>query len=620
MQIIRFYTATALIFCAFSSVYAAENTEWLSGEKDQVGTDNESKQYEGNGINDWHFRLNSDALAGRTPVSWRLQGGLWYSLVDRGHWYLPREKGWPWNTQLKAVQSGSTVDFYCEPLLAWPGDVFEITAVISQSETLTWQVMYSENAWRSGARWKGQGAFDRLGPTAEKPDGVRDWEIHIADEFAQNISRIDVILPYRPVGGRLTRTGCFDSWSTEKSIPGSHTAPLLYETDGKTCVIYINPVLACGGDEFIIRIVRSDGSWALWKTIGLGSEWENNGIWFGQDEYDRVGPFSIEGNGVRDWHLTVSSPKLSPPVRWMVRGAKSIWEHAASGTELYDPAHHALVADVKGSTADIFIEPQMERAGDVFYVTAVLSDGSTLNWGVTSTRQLRSMDVEWLGQDSKRTMVSDTLDGFSLAPWRVRVGHPALEKNTPWLWKIEGKGKTWEYSTDPLYDSSETRTADVVHNEGKADIYLEPLWARPGDTFSIQAFLADGRILQWTALADGAEWAGAAQWDTHCVENHVSHRQNDSDDYADWKITLEDSALIEQPIAIDITGMGWHWQWPDAGKLSPVHMTQGGETMYLYIAPVPGKSLTNEGTLTCKALFADGRLRVWKTVIPGPKK
>lgn len=610
-----------LLFTSLTSLHAAEKTEWLPSDKDYVGAEKENQLTRGNKINDWHFRLTSDSLAGRIPASWRLQGGQWYSLNDRGHWYLPKEKGWAWDTSLKAVQSGNTVDFYCDPLLAWPGDVFEITAIINQQETLTWQVMCSENAWRSGAEWKGQGAFDRIGPNEEKPDGVREWEIHIADEFAQNISRVDVILPYRPIGSRLTRSGSFDAWSTEKRIPGSHTAPLQYETDGKLCIVYINPVLACGGDEFIVRIVRTDGSWALWKVIGLGSEWENNGIWYGQDEYDKVSPYSAnEGNGVQDWHFKVSSPKLSTPVRWMVRGAKGVWEWAAPGSELYDAGHHTLAADVRGSSADVFIDPHMERAGDIFYVTAVLSDGSTLNWGVTSTRQLRSLDVQWRGQDSQQTMVSENLEGVSVAPWHVQVGHPTLEKQTPWLWRIKGKGETWEYSIDPLYDTGDAKTADVLCNTEGASLFLDPLWARPGDEFNIEAFLPDGRVIQWTAVANGSEWAGAAQWDTKNAENYISHTPKESDEQADWKLTVEDPALVEQPVMIDITGMGWHWRWPDAKKASPVYMTHGGETMDLFIAPVPGKSISNKGELTCKALFADGTLRVWKAVIPGPQK
>ena len=104
---------TIIMFLCTSSVcLAVEKAEWIQPGEDLVGTGSVAMP---NGINDWHIRITSDKLAGEAPASWRINGGLWWSLVDLGRWYAPYEEKMPWDVLTKVVRSGNQVDFYFEP-------------------------------------------------------------------------------------------------------------------------------------------------------------------------------------------------------------------------------------------------------------------------------------------------------------------------------------------------------------------------------------------------------------------------------------------------------------------------------------------------------------------------
>lgn len=618
------YTFLLILFFAQTQIVSGttqELVEWLPARYDYVGARDTAGRPQPNGINDWHIRLTSDTLAGRSPAAWRIQGGRWFTQGERGYWHRPHQSGWKWDTHIMTMASGRTVDFYFEPLLAWPGDVFEITAVFGQDDTLSWQVVCNDNYWRDGATWKGQGGHDRLGPRDAKPDGVREWEIHIEDPFIHSVARVDVFLPYLRMGGRIAGGQIFNAWSTTDRIQSADTGYLQYDQYSDALTVRINPVLASGGDTFIVRVVREDGTWALWKTIGLGDEWQAGGTWFGQSNEDRVSAFdATKGNGVNDWHFRVASPELSSPIRWMVRGAGHVWEWTTDGYTPYDPAHRAMAVSLSGGTADIYIDPVMERAGDTFYVTAVLSDGTMLNWGVISTHEMRSLDVAWHGQDTTALMPSSLVDGAMVAPWRIAVRETTLTDTEAWLWRVRGGGHTWEYARDAEEIEENARTLRVEQEEDAVQLFLDPVWARPGTEFNVEAFLADGRVIQWTAVADGAEWAGAAEWDTMSGADYVGHQaMSGPDDHPDWKLILRDDMLNDEPTQVSLHGLGWRWQWPHNEHTAPAHVIYMGTAMNVYIAPVPGSPAKAGDSVTCIALMPDGTLRVWKAVHPGPR-
>jgi len=601
-------------FTAALPAFAAERANWIPPSRDTVGT---GAVANANGIHDWHIRIISDRLNGITPAEWRIRGGLWYSLVDVGYWWAPFISGWAWpNTLINVVQAGNQFDLYFDPLLAWPGDVFEVTAVMGINKTFSWKVVSSGEGWLDGAKWLGQGRNDRLGPRQKLADGVRDWIISIDHPFLRDgAARVDVWLPYPPMGNRIRRAGCFDHWS---SAPDA--MPLHYDLSSSRIAIAINPVLACGGDEFIVRIVRPDGSFAHWMVVGLGSEWETGGEWFGQSEYDFVGMNESKPNGVRDWHLRVKSPRLSSPLRWMIRGAMTVWESTAPGCKRLDPASRVLLPQSAGDAMDIFLEPTTERAGDTFYVSAVLPDGSMLNWGVISLHQLRSDDVSWLGQvnESLSPIPAGTSTNF-LMPWCIAVNHPKLLQAEPYRWSVTRSGQKWQSPRTTKEELEQTLPLDVKLSDDGARLYLDPEFARPGTRYEVEALFPDGTLVQWTALANGAEWARAAEWLDGLNEDRVGHSTPAMPDRAnDWIIRISDP-LLRRPLAsLEVSTSTWRWRWPDTPGLSPIAAFPAGESYTLHLAPVPGKS-SSDDVLTIKALLHDGTLRYWQTLPPTAK-
>ncbi len=604
-------TLLSTILCS-----AKEIAQWIPPDKDMVGTGSFALA---NGINDWHIRITSDKLGGINPAGWRIRGGLWWSLVDIGKWYAPYDEAWSWNTLIKVVRSGNQTDLYFDPLLAWPGDIYTVTAVLGVDKKIEWKVLSNGEGWLSGAKWKGQSNLDQLGIKNKTGDGIRDWEINIENPFLESqISRVDVVLPYKPIGTRLVRSGCFDAWSTySKGIRGSHTSPLSFDLSSGKMKVYINPILACGGDELFIRAIKPDGNWALWKVIGTGSDWETGGKWFGQEENDYISEFNSEPNGINDWHLRVESDNLSSPVRWIVRGAKTTWESAGSGLKLTDPGNCALYAIDHGSSADLYIEPAMERAGDIFYVSAVLADGTMLNWGITSTHQLRSNEIEWLGQDEDKIAdISEKGITNKIAQWHIKVSHDKFNELQPYLWKISSNNKVWQTPEDVDLELRKTFPMSVEFEGRSASLFINPEWAKPGKQFDVEALFTDGTLVQWTTVADGAEWIQTGEWIDSAGADKAGHsKDGQSDGLPDWVIQISDNQSLDNLEKIEITGCGWRWNWPQSGSAYPIQVLPQGDSIILNIAPVPSKSSKNN-LLTIKAITESGKLKFWKVIQP----
>ncbi len=602
------------------SICAGESAVWIPPGEDLVGT---GKVENSNGINDWQIRIESDRLSAVKPAAWRVSGGLWYSMVDTGQWRAPYDDAFNWGSPvLKVKESGKTVELFFDPLWAWPGDIFKVEAILDVKNVLTWNIISNGEGWEPGGVWLGQGRNDTLGRKEKEPDGIRDWKIEIESPFLVNSpKRVDVWVPYKPIGSRLTRAGCFDEWSTEKTVQRRKAMPAAFNWSPEKMTVFINPILACGGDEFIVRAVMSDGSWALYKIIGMGSNWQPGGKWFGQDDQDFVGVHSKKPNGVFDWHLQVESPDLRTPVRWMVKGAKAVYEYAAEGLKPLEAGNHPLYASGSGTKADLFFEPVMERAGDIFYVSAVLPDGTLLNWGVTSTRQLRSKEVKWLGQvmEVKKDMVFGKGTN-SVNQWGIEVKHENLKTSKPFLWKIKNKSVTWQTPRETDEEIKKTKAMLAENFDNTTFLYIDPSFVKPGTPFDIQTFFNDGAIVQWTALADGKEWSRAGRWLETDGSDYVGHSLKDgSDGIPDWIISVQDYLLYEEPVLIEITGLGWQWQWPPNNNTSPIHADFSSNSAKLYIAPAPsGKKGRN--VLTIKDLFPSGDLRFWKAIKPAAKE
>jgi hypothetical protein len=260
----------------------------------------------------------------------------------------------------------------------------------------------------------------------------------------------------------------------------------------------------------------------------------------------------------------------------------------------------------------------MERAGDVFYVSAVLSDGTMLNWGVTSSRQLRSRDVTWYGQDPQAPLlVADASGTNVINQWRIVVRHPKLLDEQPYLWRVSSDKTTWREPRETDQQLQETKPMQVEVSSGAAELHFLPEWARPGDQFDVQALFNDGTLVQWTALADGAEWARAGEWNNGGAD-YIGHaRDGRPDGRPDWMIRISDPALGESLAAIDVSGEGWHWRWPQAGKASPAFVKLGGNAAAIYIAPVPGRDAPAK-PLTVRALTTYGTVRYWMALAPEP--
>lgn len=611
MKAFTFIAVTLVAATLHLGALAVERAEWIPPSRDTVGTGSVAAA---NGILDWHIRIASDRLAGITPAEWRIRGGLWYSLVDAGYWWAPHLSGWAWqNTLINVVQNGNQFDLYFDPLLAWPGDIFEVTAVISLTKTFTWKVVSNGEGWLDGARWLGQGPTDRLGPREPLADGVRDWIIAIEHPWLRDpISRVDVWLPYGQMGNRIRRSGCFDYWST---APGA--MPLYYDQSAHGISIAINPVLACGGDEFIVRVVKPGGAFAHWMVVGLGSEWAPGGQWFGQSEHDFVGMHESKPNGVCDWQLRVASPRLVSPVRWTVRGANTVWEWAAPGKKRLDHSARHMLARPAPDGMDLFLEPTTERAGDTFYVSAVLPDGSMLNWGVISLHQLRSDQVQWLGQVDERlsSFVTGNVTNV-LRPWCIAVTHDKFKEAEPYRISITRPGQKWLSPRVTDEDLKTTQPLDVVVSREGARLYLDPEFTRPGTRYEVEALFPDGTLVQWTALANGAEWARAALWLDGQKEDRVGHTLPAAPDRApDWVIQISDPTLRSPLTSLEVTGLGWRWHWPEIRGVSPVLSIPAGDSFTLHLAPIPGKALPNE-VLTIRALFTDGTVRYWQALPP----
>jgi hypothetical protein len=608
-----------LIVFITSCGLCAERAIWIPPSEDLVGSGTTAVA---NGINDWHIQLQSDTLGSVTPAAWRVRGGLWYSMVDIGQWHFPYDKGFNvWNSYVAVKQSGARVDLFVDPLLAWPGDIFEVEAILPDSKMLTWKLISDGAQWLPGATWQGQGVTDRLGPKKTEGDGIRDWQITLDHPFAALApARVDVWLPYSPIGNRLSRSGCFNYWSTDS---GYAQTPALAEARDGALVVNINPVLATGGDEFFVRLVKPDKSWALWKVIGMGSDWEAGGAWYGQDDQDYTGMFeSDKPNGVRDWHLRVAAPGLVAPVRWMVRGAKCIWESVEAGKKKTDFTTRALHPRVLGTSADLFFEPTMERAGDIFYVSAVLANGSVLNWGVMSLQQLRATDVTWRGQQTESDSGVRPAPTTDITPWQIDLQHEKLAHMQPYRWRITSGGKTWLFprETDEEMKATEALAVRQAQGDVPAALFLPPFFVKPGTEFDVEAILPDGTLLQWTALADGAEWARAAEWRDSDGADLVGLSVKDGvDQRADWVLALADDKLAQQVTRITVDGCNWRWQWPSLDTVSPIALDHAGNRALLHITPVPGKK-DDTGVLTITAVLQDGTVRYWQAIRPRVEK
>ena len=599
------------VLCAATLPVRADVATWIPPSDDLVGT---GMTPHASGINDWHIRINSARLAGQSAIGWRIVGGLWYSFSDSGRWWAPGDASLP-SSLIKVDQAGGQVDLHFEPVLAWPGDIFTVTAIFGPQKSLEWRVISNGEGWLPGALWLGQGSRDRVGCRANEPDGIRDWEIAIDDPFIQGEpAKVDVFLPFPAMGNRLARTQVYEQWSSY----AERAMPLVVDTRSGGATISINPVLAGGGDQLVVRVVRGDKTWALWKVIGMGSEWKSGGEWYGQDQFDFVGTYAVEPNKVQDWHLRVASPDLVAPVRWMVKGAQVVWEAVEQGRKRIDVSSHALLADVKGHSADLFLDPAMERAGDTFYVSAILPDGRMISWGVISTRQVRSERVKWLGQAPEmQTLTAQAGRTNAVSQWCIAVEHEKLLTQQPYQWNIACNGKKWQEPRETSKDLADTQPLRVTTAPQGARLYLDPEWTRPGDEYDIQAAFPDGTIVQWTALASGSEWARAGMWlDADGSDVVGLDPGQGPDQRVDWLINIRDEALREPLAALDVIGCGWRWHWPDTPGMSPIVVTPEGDAATLHLTPGPSG---DAGVLTIKALFSSGTVRFWQAVKALPK-
>jgi hypothetical protein len=320
--------------------------------------------------------------------------------------------------------------------------------------------------------------------------------------------------------------------------------------------------------------------------------------------------------------LRVASPQLVAPVRWMVRGAKCTWESVETGKKKTDFTTRALHPTVMGTSADLFFEPAMERAGDIFYVSAVLADGRMLNWGVMSLHQLRASDVVWRGQDLPADAGMRPAPTSDMLPWRIDLQHEKLAQMQPYRWRITSSGRTWLFPRETDLDIKTTSALSVqqARDGAPASLYLEPFFVKPGTEFEVEAILPDGTLLQWTALADGAEWARAAEWRDSDGSDRVGLSAKDGvDQRPDWVLALQDSALEQQITRLTVEGCGWRWQWPTLDAASPIAVDRAGGRAVLHITPVPGKQ-DDTGVLTISTVLENGTVRYWQAIRPRVQK
>lgn len=611
---------TAMLIACSVSYCAADTALWIPPSADLVGTGTTANP---NGIDDWHIRIDSPFLTGTQPSAWRIRGGLWYSMVDKGNWRLPYDKGFnAWESYIQVNHNGSRADLYFEPLLAWPAMLFEVEAVISTKQVLRWQVLSNGEGWLPGGEWRGQGPVDILGSTKPLSDGIREWELYIANDFLETQpARVDVWLPYRPVGSRLGRGGCYEVWSSEPYTPSGSARPLGFLHGSGEMTVSINPVLATGGDEFFVRAVLPDNRWGMWKIIGMGSDWETGGTWFGQDSEDFVSVRTAAPNGVRDWHLQVSSPRLNAPVRWIIRGAKTTWEYVPAGMQMQHSRHHLAYVVQGGTTADIYLDPVSERAGDIFYVTAVLSDGTLVSWGVTSVHNVRSTEVAWYGQTEEHPayIVQNTVTNI-LRQWKIAVQHDRLDMQTPWQWRIKRGNTLWQEPRLTDEDIANKNPLTVETGGRQAMVYIEPQYARPGDQYEVEALFDDGTLIQWTALADGAEWARAGVWKTDSAEDRTGLTgEPEPDGSRDWTIEIQDELLdSDNLVQLEATGLGWRWTWPYTRNISPACIQREKDTAHVFISPASLKNPVDT-VITIRGLFESGIIRYWRAIQPEMK-
>ena len=350
--------------------------------------------------------------------------------------------------------------------------------------------------------WIGQDGHDLVGPSsALGGDDVQDIR------FAIDGLPTDRAVAFADVqglgGGSWQYNGPWGPWAAALvRTPGSTTADLLLE-----------PYQVETGRSFAINLRYDDGSTASFWVQG-GAADPNlrlptasvQATWVGQDGQDRVGLGPAVGpDGLVDARLTLG--QLSTAV-----GLESIAVDGPPGASWQFGLNHQGVnnADLvrradDPSTADLYLEPDRNLAGQTLKVTVVYANGkvdsTSVVAGVTDPRlratspapyQATTLGATstWLGQDGIDLAglgdVHVAIDGLSAGR---SVASAVLGDGVAGTWTFQADGQPAPYA-DPFALPLAVR-ADPSR-PGHLDLAFPPIRPEAGTTLTLRLALDDG--------------------------------------------------------------------------------------------------------------------------------
>lgn len=472
-----------------------------------------------NGINDFHIAVDISTMLSAPPIQWSIHGRS--SMKSYLDWAWP-----PVAEQLPPIyiaKDAQSYHLFFEPYLAVAGDTLRLTITYADGSSQTGYVVVDGVHWGDEVAWGGQSGFDYVGMTGIEPNECDDWLIEVGDEGfdPRDVASWKIWLDY---GGHDDYFNARWVHPFDPSDRGG-AMPILPLSSGGKAQLYINPAFAREGDHFVIQATLESGDVIGWQLAGGGTDWGKTAVYYGRVDSDIIGEMALEPNGVNDIQMEVFDPALSSGRvnRVIISSENREWLAPFEYPTSEEIDRRIVQFEQRGGSVLITLDNSDDRAGEFYFVTAVLTSKKMVGWAVATTRSNNSPEAIWLGQaiDRISRITPQTID--PLAPdgdldLSVQVNHPLLALSEVVTWEIHG-GK-WEWGgADPANQGvSPIVVADEANpnpalNTQRTICFADP--AEPitrGEHFTINAILSDGNVIHWRLASPGSPRLTNIKW------------------------------------------------------------------------------------------------------------
>lgn len=316
--------------------------------------------------------------------------------------------------------------------------------------------------------------------------------------------------------------------------------------------------------------------------------------WIGPVDADRTSNEPYGGpNGVNDLALAVAERSMGPgaPVQWTVTVSCGLrgpvhyeWPRTAA-------AHSPLHVERTGAEYILYMEPFLSIPGDVFTLSIASADGIVRTGRVIGEGIFWGDSAVWGGQSDSDFVGAgagaDGIGGNGLDDWEITVSAPGWQSRTVVEWRVwldytgtsDHYHSYWSWRADDLEGRTPGRRLHPVPRGDSARLYLDPVLAREGDQFAVQAVMEDGTSLGWLLAGGGSEWGETALYHGRFDSDRIGAREIRPSGINDIQLEVIDPALSSGSVsrcAVESGGRRWEWPPRDGDSRALIVEERGG--------------------------------------------